>query len=229
MRFFLFILANALLFIRPSELVPELGDVELYRYAIAACLFISIPEVFRQLCTRIASVPPIAGCVLGLLPAVLLSHISHGNAEEAYESGTEFLKVLAYFLLMMTLVTNIGRLRQFLCWLAIFSAVLAVIAVLRYHAYTAGPAEPPPAPPVSTAEPPNNGVKKNQKIHTIKVEEEVRDPDTGELVKVGRMCGTGIFNDPNDLALALITAIPLCMYWLTDARFKATRPIWVGL
>ena len=107
MRFFLFILANAMLFIRPSELVPELGDVELYRYVIAACLLVSAPAVMQQLFVRFASVPPIAGCVLGLLPAVLLSHLSQGNAEEAWEQGIEFVKVLAYFLLMLGLVTNI--------------------------------------------------------------------------------------------------------------------------
>src|ERR1043166_7556260 len=199
MQFALFILANAMLFIRPSELVPELGDVELYRYAIAACLFISMPAVFQQLFTRLSSVPPIAGCVLGLLPAVLLSPLSHGNAEEAYESGVEFLKVIAYFLLLLALVTNISRLRQFLCWLAIFCAVLTVIAVVRYHIVANSPPEPTPPPATSTADAPTNGGKKNKKIHGVKVDEEVRDPETGELVKVARMCGTGIFNDPNDL------------------------------
>ena len=230
MGFFLFILANAMLFIRPSELVPELGDVELYRYVIAACLLVSMPRVAKQLFTRIASVPPIAGCVLGLLPAVLLSHISHGNAEEAWEQGIEFVKVVAYFLLLLALVTNIGRLRQFLCWLALFCAVLTVIAVVRYHIVAASPPEPPPPQsPTEAAEELPNGQRKNKKIHNVKVDEEVRDPDTGELVKVARMCGTGIFNDPNDLALVLITAIPLCMYWLTDARFKQTRPLWAAL
>jgi O-antigen ligase len=43
------------------------------------------------------------------------------------------------------------------------------------------------------------------------------------------MCGTGIFNDPNDFALILVTAVPLCLYWLTDSSQKATRPFWLIL
>jgi O-Antigen ligase len=224
MRFFLFVLANAMLFIRPSELVPELGDFELYRYVIAVCLLVSFPVVLQQLFARCASVPPIAGCVLGIFPAVLLSHISHGNGEEAFEQGIEFFKVLVYFLLFLGLVTTTTRLRQFLFWLGMFCAALTLIAVVRYHTYIAAPVEPPPQP-ASSAD--NEG--KNRKIHTIAVKDTQRDPETGVLVDVQRMCGTGIFNDPNDLALVLITAIPLCFYWLTDPKHKAARPLWIAL
>ena len=43
------------------------------------------------------------------------------------------------------------------------------------------------------------------------------------------MCGTGIFNDPNDFALILVTAIPMCLCWLTDPNKKAMRPFWLLL
>src|SRR5215472_6639194 len=66
-------------------------------------------------------------------------------------------------------------------------------------------------------------------MHGQSVVDKVRDPETGDLVDVQRMCGTGIFNDPNDLALVLITAIPLCGYWLTDPNRKALRPVWIAL
>jgi hypothetical protein len=227
MRFFLFILANAMLFLRPSELLPDFGDVELYRYVIAVCLFVSFPAVAQQLFSRSAGMPPITACVLGLLPAVILSHVSNGNMEEAVEQGTEFLKVIIYFVLLLGLVTTITRLRQFLLWLALFSAVLTCIAVIRYHGDTASPPPVPEEKPQD--EPAGSGPKKHKKIHGTSVAEEVRDPETGELVKVNRMCGTGIFNDPNDLALVLITAIPLCLYWLTDVRYRAFRPLWIGL
>src|SRR5260370_4333302 len=225
MRFFLFVLANAMLFIRPSELVPELGDFELYRYVIAVCLLVSFPVVLQQLFARCASVPPIAGCVLGIFPAVLLSHIAHGNGDEAFEQGIEFFKVLVYFLLFLGLVTTTTRLRQFLFWLGMFCAALTLIAVVRYHTYIAAPVQPPPPPAESSAD--NAG--KNRKIHTIAVVDKVRDPESGELVDVQRMCGTGIFNDPNDLALALITALPLCCYWLRAPKHQALRPLWIAL
>src|SRR6516225_1599000 len=185
MQFFLFVLANAMLFIRPSELLAEVGDLELYRYAIVACLVVSLPVVVQQLFVRCAGVPPIAGCVLGLLPAVLLSHISRGNADEALEQGIEFGKVLAYFLLLLGLVTTTPRLRQFLCWLVLFSAAVTTIAVLRYHTNPAAP-----APVSADAAPRTDG--KNSKIHNISVPDEMRDPVTGDVVTVQRMCGTGI-------------------------------------
>jgi hypothetical protein len=223
MRFFLFILANAMLFIRPSELVPELGELELYRYVIFGCLVVSVPVVLQQLFTRTAGVPPIAGCVLGLFPAALLSHLSNGNGADALEQGIEYLKVLVYFLLLIGLVTTTTRLRQFLFWMGMFSAALAIIAVLRYHADVTGPPPPAPDAPVQV-----EGKKKGGMRGTF-VKDMERDPETGQLVEVPRMCGTGIFNDPNDLALVLITAIPLCGYWLTDSARKAMRPMWVAL
>jgi hypothetical protein len=224
MRFFLFILANAMLFIRPSELVPELGDFELYRYVIALCLLVSLPIVLQQVFARVPGVPPIAGCVLALFPTVILSHLTQGNADEILGSGVEFFKVLIYFLLLLGLLTTAGRLRQFLLWLCVFCAALALIAVLRYHA---GLDTQPTTPSAEALEARKEG--KNQGQHGVAVKDQIRDPETGALVDVQRMCGTGIFNDPNDLALVLITAIPLCCYWLTDAKRRALRPVWIAL
>ncbi len=222
MQFFLFILANAMLFIRPSELVPGMGDVELYRYVIVACLLVSVPVVLQQVLLRCPGVPPVAGCVIALLPIVVLSHVGNGNPEEAWDQGVEFFKVLVYFLLLLGLVSTTARLRQFLGWLAVLCAAMAVIAILRYHADLAGP---PPAP-TTTA---RNTDGKNKAIHGTSVKDTAIDPTTGQVIDVNRMCGTGIFNDPNDLALVLITAIPLCLYWATDPKRRATRPLWIGL
>ena len=59
MQFFLFILANALLFIRPSELIPDLHAVEIYRWFILACLVVSAPAVLKQASLRFPGVPPL--------------------------------------------------------------------------------------------------------------------------------------------------------------------------
>lgn len=158
------------------------------------------------------------------MPAVLLSHIANGNGEDAIEQGIEFLKILIYFLLLIAVVTTATRLRQLLLWLGMFSAALTLIAVLRYHAFEASPPVPP-TPPDAPVE--DKG--KNKKTHLAAVTEKTIDPETHELVDIQRMCGTGIFNDPNDLALVLITAIPLCCYWLTDPKRKALRPVWIAM
>lgn len=217
MRFFLFILANAMLFIRPSELIAELHAVEIYRWFILACLAVSLPVVLKQFTTRFDGVPPIVVCVILLLPAVLLSGLTHGNVELLQETLIEFGKVLVYFLLLISLVVDLDRLRQFLRWIGIFSAIVTLVAIMRYHADIALPAPPPSA------------AKGEKKMHGTFVVDRVRDAETGSLVAVQRMCGTGIFNDPNDFALILVTAIPFCFYWLTDSTAKATRPFWIAL
>jgi O-Antigen ligase len=216
MRFFLFLLANALLFIRPSEFVADLAAIEIYRWFILACLLVSLPVVIQRLSLRFPGVPPIGTCVFLLLPAVFLSGFFHGNFELIQDTVTEYMKVLIYFVLMIGLLTDVAKLKQFLRWIAICSAVVALIAVLRYHADIAMPATP------------RDGAQKKASNGTFVVDE-VRDANTGEVSKVQRMCGTGIFNDPNDLALVLVTAIPICLCWLTDPTKRSTRPLWFGL
>ncbi len=218
MRFVLFIIANALLFIRPSELIADLAAVEIYRWVILACLAISLPLVLQQTSLRYPGVPPVVLCVVLLLPAVFLSGLYHGNLELITDTVIEFVKILIYFLLMISLVTDTTRLRQFLCWIGLFSAAVTLAAVMRYHTDITLPAPPPKANPGNKAV-----------VHGTYVVDKTRDAQTGELVDVQRMCGTGIFNDPNDFALILVTAIPLCLYWLTDPTKKALRPLWLLL
>jgi hypothetical protein len=218
MRFFLFILANALLFIRPSELMADLAAVEIYRCVILACLAVSLPVVLQQFSLRFSGVPPVVSCVVLLLPAVFLSGLFHGNFELIQDTMIEFAKIVIYFLLLISLTTDAARLRQFLRWIALLSAAVTLVAVLRYHADIALPAVAP------KANPGNKDV-----MHGTYVVDRERDAQTGELVNVQRMCGTGIFNDPNDFALVLVAAIPLCLYWLTDPTKKALRPIWLIL
>jgi hypothetical protein len=220
MRFFLVLLANAMLFIRPSEFIAELNAVELYRYIIAICLLVSFPLVLRQFTTRYPGVPPIAGIVLAMFPAVILSGMMHGDSMLMIDTTIEFFKIVVYFLLLLCMVDSVERLRRFLYWIGIFSAAVTMIAVLRYHVDI----ELPTAPK-KQYDPANKSVADRGTY----VVDQVRDPMTGELVDVKRMCGTGIFNDPNDLALVLVTAIPMCLYWLTDPKRKTMKPFWIAL
>jgi hypothetical protein len=221
MRFLLFIIANALLFIRPSELIVDLYAVELYRYAILACLAVTFPAVVQQLLVRYPGVPAIAGCVLGLFPAVLFSNLLGGNSEMILDNALEFAKVLIYYLLLLALLNSFARLERFLYWLSIFTVGLALIAVVRYHTDTLLPA--PAQDAEVSAETP--GKRKPNGTYVV---DRVRDPQTGVETIVRRMCGTGIFNDPNDLALALVAAMPLCLYWITDPARRHGRLLWLA-
>lgn len=234
MRFFLFLFANAMLFVRPSELIPDLAAVEIYRWFILACIVMSLPDVLQQLSLRLPQVPPIITCVVLLLPAVFLSGLFHGNFELIQETVTEFVKVLIYFFLMIALLTDTVRLKQFMRWIGLCSAAVTLAAVMRYHSDVAAAPQTQLEQQIhqqqqQQAQQQEGGQKKKGTLHGTFVVDEVRDPKTGEITKVNRMCGTGIFNDPNDLALVLITAIPMCLCWITDPTKKITRPFWLGL
>jgi O-antigen ligase len=203
--FGLFVLANAALFIRPMDLSPELQDVPTYEPLIIACLVVSLPCVLRQLSPGSLGSQPITACVLGLLPAVVLSHVfSTFYLGGARESGVAFAKVVVYYLLLVGLVDSGRRLRQFLYWLVVFTVILTVLALLQYHGTINIPSLEP-------------------------FQQRQYDPETGELVSLPRLCSVGIFNDPNDLCLVLVTGMAVCLYGFGDRRLGALRPVCLGL
>src|SRR5262249_38202472 len=100
MSFYLFILVNAVLFVRPAEIVPELEGAPIYEVVILVCLAASAVAVLQQLTARSLGRRPITVCVLGLLVAVVLSHLSHGSLGEAGTFGLLFVKIVLYYLLL---------------------------------------------------------------------------------------------------------------------------------
>lgn len=193
MDFALFILLNAVLLIRPAEIVPALLGLPLYEGLILACLAVSFPGVIRQLRPAALAAQPITACVVGLLAAIVLSHLSHGSLWGVRTSGLLFAKVLLYYLLLVAVVNTPVRLCRFLLWLIVFIAVLAGVAVAEYH-----------------------GLVNLPTLTTLEEHEE--DPETGELILVPRLRSTGIYNDPNDLSQILIAGVLLCLYGLAEGR-----------
>ena len=112
--FLLLVLLNAVLFVRPSEIVPGLEVIPIYNILITSCLLASFPVVGRELTSGSLARTPISVCVVGLLPAVMLSHLSHANLTMTKDAGVEFGKVVLYYLLLVGLLDRIARLRRFM-------------------------------------------------------------------------------------------------------------------
>src|SRR5262249_9128595 len=129
--FILFLAVNAALFVRPSEIVPDLLGLEIYQYLILGCLACSFPVVLQQLTAL--DVRPITLCVVGLLAAVVLSHLSRFAFASAAQDGYDMFKVVLYYLLFVGLVTTPGRLRVLLTWFLVCTAAVALLAILHYH------------------------------------------------------------------------------------------------
>src|ERR1700692_3323170 len=84
-EFLLFVLVNALIFIRPIDVFPSLENWPIFEVPFYACLVLSFRRVIEQLTPRSLTARPITDCVVGLLAAVILSHLSHLDYRRAAE------------------------------------------------------------------------------------------------------------------------------------------------
>jgi hypothetical protein len=203
--FALFILLNAVLFIRPAEILPSLEGLPIYNVVVIACILASLPVLLRQLSWTHLRANPAIVCVIGLLPAIVLSQLAHGNTWSAREGATDFCKVLLFFLLLSGLVNSSARLGTFLIAVAIFVVAIAAVAELNYHGVI--------------------------KVSAITTEDRAVGVDgtTGDSITVQQLYGPGIFNDPNDFSLILSAGILILIYlglnsgsWLVRLSLLAT-------
>ena len=199
----LFVLANAVLLLRPMDLLPLLKEVPLYEMLMLACLVASLPEFFAQFRLDSLYVRPITVCVLMLMPAVVLSHVSHLDFADAVTHAFAISKVQIYYLLMVATVDTPRRLRQFMAWLAVFVVGLSVLPLLQHH-----------------------GLIHSEALSAVN--ERDFDQDSGFMVVLSRLRGAGIFQDPNDLCQMLGVGLILCLHWMVQARLMLLRAIWLG-
>jgi hypothetical protein len=218
MAFLLFLLVNASLFIRPAEVVPGLIGWNIYEALIIACFLSALPEIFAFFGRRSLAAQPVTLCVFALLMAVPLAYLSRLDLEKAAETGFAFAKVVVYYVLLLSIVNTPGRLRAFLFWVVGCCAVMMLVALLRFQGVIE--IQLPQTPGVAGK--PGEGAKRGPTNDAF-AKEYVRDPDTGELRELRRLVGTGLFQDPNELCLAAVIAVPLCLFGLMDPRLGAAR------
>ena len=203
MGFLLFILVNATLFIRPAEIVPELLELPIYNVLMIASIICTLPAILKQLSVRSLISSPITACVLGIQAMVILSHLGNGNSYYARTMGLEFLKIVLYYLVLVSLLNTPARLQRFLTSLVWLIAIMASLALLHYYGKITLPS-----------------------METL-TREEV-DQSTGEVYNVLQLQGTGIFSDPNDLCLILVTGMVICLHGMSDRRLGLFRAAWAA-
>ena len=202
MSYFLFLLVTATLFVRPAEIVPAVYGWPIYEYLILACLAVSLPGVLRQLSRKSLSENPITACVLGLWAAVVLSQLSRFWVGGAWQSGFMFFKIVVYYLLLVAVVDSEERLKSFLRWLFLFICVVVVIGLLAWYNVIQIP-----------------GMEALQ--------QRMVDRETGAESILPRMRSTGIFNDPNDLAMILVGGVVIGLCLFADQASGVLRPLFL--
>ncbi len=203
--YILFILLNAVLFIRPSELLPLLLEIPLYEGLILSCLLVSAFAVLNQLTPSSLAQNPVDACAVCLLGSVIASHLCHFQIGEAIESATEFIKTLLYYFLLVALLDSVARLRGFLFCLLFFILVLTSLALVHYHGIVSIPVL--------------------EAYHERQWE--LMDEESGEDIVLARLQSIGIYGNPNDLARILVVGILLSVYFMGDNRLGMFRLLWL--
>lgn len=202
MGFFLFLVVNALLLIRPGDLFPPLRALHLYELSMLGCLAISLPSILAQF--RLASLRtrPITACILCLWPFVLITPLYRGYTSLFSEYAPEFSKMVLYYLVLTVMIRDVKQLRTFLLFMAGCIAIVGLIPVLAHH-----------------------GCVQFESVQAIT---DVKQDAQGKLVRFERTQGVGIFGDPNDLAQILGVGIILCLYATQLTRSWLVRGLWAA-
>ncbi|MCC7339198.1 MAG: O-antigen ligase family protein [Pirellulaceae bacterium] len=191
----------ATLFLRPADLVPALEAWPVYQFLIFCCLLVAARATLRQLSHRSILEQPVLACLLLLLVAVGFSHLSHGFVWGARMSVAECCKLVALYLLIVALANTPYRLIKLVQWLAISITVVAALALLdRYELFSVAALE---------------------SIH----DRGAASIDSTETVE--RIRGTGIFQDPNDFGLILVTGLVLSASFLLRPHAGWLRHLWL--
>lgn len=224
MAFIFFLLANALLFMRPAELFPALGNIQLYLACVAGAVFCSIRQLHNQVGLKTLVQQPINLCVIGVTIAVALSHLSTGAIGSAAKGVNMMGRVLIYYLLLVALVNTPQRLRSFLMTTAICATLMTILSIADYREFVAEWSGRPDIQEVKARERTLPEGEPKLLRHSPELFGENLE---GEQQWTFRMCGLGIFHDPNDMALLVVMTAIISCYFLSDRSWGAARFVWL--
>lgn len=191
--YFLFLLLNFVLFLRPGELVPGLRGAPVYQVTILACLAAAASGLSKVLDFRSIKLNPITGCVLLLLLAVPVSHFSKLTSVSIYYGRIafeDFGKVVLYYLVAVVALDSEERIESFLRWLMLMITMVAALSVGH-----------------------DRGLFTIPELASLERQEWT---ESGGAMEIQQLRGTGIFNDPNDLAMILTIGMVLAAHVLTS-------------
>lgn len=224
MGYLFFLLANAMLFIRPSELYPALGDLQVYLAFIIFALIFSIQGIHNQLSFKALTQQPVNLCALGVTLCVLLSRLTTGNFKELDTAFIGMLKVLLYYLVLVANVTSPLRLRYFLMSTAICSTLMIAYTIVDYRSFNAEWVNNPALYEVIEQE---RHLPTNERSILRHIPDRDGVDKYGNEVWFFRICGLGIFHDPNDLSLLIVVTSLISIYFMTDRNSRLIRFLWI--
>jgi O-antigen ligase len=129
--------------------------------------------------------------------------VTRGNLPRAFVGAIDLFKVVSYFVLLLAVIDSPQRLGIFLSALVISVFLISLLAVFQYYEVL--------------------GLKAPHAIEQIAGFDE-----SGEAQVFRRLQATGIFGDPNDFSLALVTALLLCVHVAIEQHGILCRLLWLA-
>ena len=198
MELFLFILVNAIFFLRPWDFIPELVGLPIYLISMLACSTIFLFKLASQWSRGSLSDRPITVCVLGMFVIVVITPLMRGGIDEATRNALDFFPMVVYYLLLVGLLDTPARLKLFLVALLLILATMTLILLLQYHGVI--------------------------NVAALKVfDRGDLDVVTGEVIIIPQLRGSGLLNDPNDLCMVLTIGLLIGLYLFNDRGYGIFR------
>ncbi|MEO8163912.1 MAG: O-antigen ligase family protein [Betaproteobacteria bacterium] len=186
--------------------MPSLQWIKFYELTILACLAVTLPAIMRQLAPEVLAERPINVCVLGIFVAAILSHLAYLSGDGfwyARDTFERFGKVILYFLLAVAVLDNESRLERTLTSVLALITLVAALALGHFHGLIDIPA-------------------------LAALDRRELNVESGEYEVIKQLRGTGIFNDPNDLAMILVLGAVIAVHVLTDRSRGSLRLLAIG-
>jgi len=172
----------AVTYVRPGEIIP--GWIGFPFLEIAAGFAIVAALVSLALNPRGFANLPNDWCFLGYGVAIVLSRPANGWLGGGYVALLAILPLIWFYFLIRLAVQTEAQLRGLITVITLLTLFQAGNGILQYH----------------------TGMGLGGSTAHVRVE---YDPETGdEVEEIKRVRGTGIFGDPNDLAMSLIVVTP---------------------
>jgi putative inorganic carbon (hco3(-)) transporter len=196
-----FIALTGILLVRPEDYFPVLQGSSLYLLCFVVCLLVNLPVLLEYVSPQQLRESPISLCVLGFFAASCLSLLVRREIVATFECIGDFGKDILYYLFLVCVVTTKQRLIVFLRFFLLFVLIQTSLALLNHEGIVV--------------------------FETIDLKPHTeRNHETGEEITYLRLAAAGIYNDPNDLCLAITCGAIICLFGLTHSP-SILKPVWL--
>lgn len=202
LSFGLLCLTAVTVLLRPGEMFPGLAGLPIYESLTFATLACALPRVLALFQVRSLKCQPSTLCLVCMASIIPVSHLTHSYFGGAVESVMRFLPAAIFYVLLIAVIDRWERFDKFLKVIALGAMVMVAMCVADYL-----------------------------EVIDFTFINHINDNDgltaSGDIQRVLRMSGSGIFADPNDISLLMTAMSIICLSFLTDNSRGPLRAGWL--